>query len=62
MKLDIVKFNYKGDEKDYYGLIAENTYDVFPEIVTLNEVNEPEGIKIMDLLAHLIAAVQEMNK
>ncbi|AIT54638.1 hypothetical protein MEL_025 [Melbournevirus] len=60
--LSLKAYNYKSDGKEDFGLIAEDTYDVLPEIVTLDAEGNPHGIKHLTLAMLLLAEVQSLKK
>ncbi|ADB03833.1 hypothetical protein MAR_ORF045 [Marseillevirus marseillevirus] len=55
-------YNYKSDGREDYGLIAEDTYDVLPEIVTLDAEGNPHGIKHLTLVMLLVAELQRLKE
>ncbi len=60
LSLKIVKFNYIGDETEeiHYGLIAEEVYEIMPEIVITNNDNQITSVQYSKLIPLLIAQVQ----
>nr|WRK65310.1 peptidase [Marseillevirus futianmevirus] len=60
--LSLKSYNYKADGKEDFGLIAEDTHDVLPEIVTLDAEGKPHGIKHLALVALLVAELQNLKK
>nr|WQM86872.1 hypothetical protein [Marseillevirus cajuinensis] len=60
--LSLKTYKYKKDGKQDYGLIAEDTYDVLPEIVTLDAEGKPHGIKHLTLAMLLLAEIQNLRK
>jgi hypothetical protein len=47
-------------DKQFAGLIAEEVKEILPEVVTLNENGEPEGISYTKIVPILIKAIQEL--
>nr|WNL49589.1 peptidase [Marseillevirus sp.] len=60
--LSLKTYKYKSDGREDYGLIAEDTHDILPEIVTLDEEGKPHGIKHLTLAMLLLAEVQNLRK
>lgn len=60
--LSLKTYKYKSDGRRDYGLIAEDTYEVLPEIVTLDADGNPHGIKHLTLAMLLLAEVQNLRK
>jgi trimeric autotransporter adhesin len=60
LKLNIVKFNYIGHEKDpvQYGVIAEEVAEVMPEIVVYDKDGLPETVQYHVLVPLLVKQVQ----
>lgn len=50
-----------GSYKKEAGLIAEDVYQVLPNLVSLNKEGYPEGINYTKLTAYLIEAVKELK-
>ena len=50
-----------GSYKKEAGLIAEDVYQVLPNLVSLNKDGNPEGINYTKLTAYLIEAVKELK-
>jgi hypothetical protein len=50
-----------GSRKNEAGLIAEEVFEVLPNIVTLNNDGSPVGINYTKLTAYLIEAVKELK-
>lgn len=48
--------------KEDFGLIAEDVYKVFPELVFLNEKGEPDGVRYEKISVILLKAYQEKQK
>jgi hypothetical protein len=62
MKLRSAMFEYKKDVRTDIGLIAEEVYEVIPELVTLNEDGLPDAVSYDRFVSVLIKAVQEQNQ
>ena len=64
VKFDFIEKIRKGAENqtDILGLIAEDTYDVCPELVSTNENGEPIAISYSKISALLIEAIKEQQK
>ena len=60
-KLNPVSFNWKKDNKQDIGLIAEEVAEVYPEMVRYEE-EEVTGVNYSKLTATLIKAIQEQQK
>ncbi|BAU79911.1 hypothetical protein A9K97_gp440 [Tokyovirus A1] len=60
--LALKTYKYKTDGKEDYGLIAEDTFEILPEIVTLDAEGNPHGIKHLTLAMLLLAEVQNLRK
>ncbi|AMQ10543.1 hypothetical protein [Brazilian marseillevirus] len=60
--LSLKTYKYKSDGREDVGLIAEDTYEVLPEIVTLDADGNPHGIKHLTLAMLLLAEVQSLKK
>ena len=50
-----------GTSKDEIGLIAEEVYQVIPELVSLDEHGRPYGIKYTKLTAYLIECIKDLQ-
>lgn len=50
-----------GTKLNEAGLIAEDVYNVLPNLVTLDKEGKPEGINYTKLTAYLIEAVKQLN-
>ncbi|ALX27645.1 hypothetical protein GMAR_ORF271 [Golden Marseillevirus] len=61
-ELSLHSYNYKSDGQEDYGLIAEDTFEILPEIVTLDSEGQPHGIKHLTLVMLLLAEVQRLRK
>lgn len=48
--------------KEDFGLIAEDVYQVFPELVYLNDKGQPEGVRYEKVAVVLLKAYQEKQK
>jgi hypothetical protein len=63
LSLEGVTYDRKdGTKKDEAGLIAEDVYKVLPNLVTINNDGNPEGINYTKLTAYLIEAVKELKE
>lgn len=51
-----------GSQKNEAGLIAEQVYDVIPNIVTKDDAGNPSGINYTRLTAYLIEAVKSLKE
>ncbi|AQM72987.1 peptidase [Noumeavirus] len=60
--LSLKTYNYKEDKREDYGLIAEEAYEILPEIVTLDAEGKPHGIRHTTLAMLLLAEVQSLRK
>jgi hypothetical protein len=58
--LEPVSFDWKSDGGAAVGLIAEDTFPIFPEVVSLDIDGEPKGIAYDWLIAPLLAEVQKL--
>ncbi|AMQ10520.1 hypothetical protein [Brazilian marseillevirus] len=61
-ELSLKTYEYKSDGREDFGLIAEDTYEVLPEIVTLDADGNPHGIKHFTLVMLLLAELQNLKK
>lgn len=50
-----------GSSKDEVGLIAEEVYQVIPELVSLDDHGNPYGIKYTKLTAYLIECIKDLQ-
>ena len=64
MKLRPVNFSYKEDPSRsmQYGLIAEETAEFMPEIVTYDAAGNPHTIRYHEMPAILLNELQKMEK
>ncbi|AEA06879.1 conserved hypothetical protein [Lausannevirus] len=60
--LSLKTYRYKTDGKKDYGLIAEDTFEILPELVTLDAEGKPHGIKHLTLAMLLLAEIQNLRK
>ncbi|BAU80335.1 low complexity HA-like repeat protein [Tokyovirus A1] len=60
-ELSLKTYNYKSDGKKDHGLIAEETFDIIPDIVTLDAEDKPHGIKHLTLTMLLLAELQSLK-
>ena len=62
LSLNGVTYDRKdGTSKKEAGLIAEQVFDILPNIVSTNKDGNPEGINYTKLTAYLIEAVKELK-
>jgi hypothetical protein len=61
-KLNPVTYNKIGVVSEEIGLIAEDVFELFPEVVTLNDANQPDGIQYQRLSVILLKALQELTE
>ncbi|AMQ10548.1 low complexity HA-like repeat protein [Brazilian marseillevirus] len=59
--LSLKTYDYKSDGKTDHGLIAEEAFEVLPDIVTLDAEDEPHGIKHLTLTMLLLAELQNLR-
>jgi hypothetical protein len=60
-KLSVVEFNWKHDESNEIGIIAEEVEKVFPEAVWYKD-GKVEGLKFLPLISLLIKGIQEVRE
>ena len=60
-KLEVKTFKYKDTDKQAYGLIAEELFEVYPELVHLDEEGLPYSIDYSGLSLPLIQEVQSLR-
>ncbi|AHC55074.1 hypothetical protein D1R32_gp357 [Tunisvirus fontaine2] len=60
--LSMKTYNYKASGEKDHGLIAEEAYEVLPDIVTLDAEGKPHGIKHLTLAMLLLAELQRLEK
>ncbi|AMQ10991.1 low complexity HA-like repeat protein [Brazilian marseillevirus] len=61
-ELSMKTYNYKKDGEKDHGLIAEEAFEVLPDIVTLDAEGKPHGIKHLTLAMLLLAELQRLEK
>jgi hypothetical protein len=62
LKLSGVTYDRKdGSTKDEAGLIAEDVYNVLPNLVKLDDAGKPLGINYTKLTAYLIESVKTLT-
>jgi hypothetical protein len=62
LSLNGVTYDRKdGSTKDEAGLIAEEVYEILPNIVTLDNDGNPQGINYTKITAYLIEAVKQLK-
>src|SRR6056300_269327 len=57
-----VSFNWKEDNREDIGLIAEEINEIYPEFIGKNPNGEIQGIKYSKLTAVLVKSIQELNE
>ena len=64
LDLHVVKFNYINDDTKeiFYGLIAEDVYEIMPEIVVKDKDQEIAGVQYDKLIGLLIGQVQKQQQ
>ena len=64
MQLRPVSIKFKNDSDDYknYGLIAEEVYEVMPELVLLDDHKEPWNVSYQHLHALMLNEMQKHHK
>lgn len=64
LKLCPVTFSYKSDpaKQRQYGLIAEDVYKVFPDLVICDKEGRPETVRYHDLAVLLLNELKKQNK
>lgn len=60
--LSLKAYEYKSDGTEDFGLIAEDTYRILPEIVTLDAEGKPHGIRHFTLVMLLLAELQNLKQ
>ena len=60
-ELEPVSFVWKVDGVSGIGLIAEDTYPIFPEVVSLTDEGEPKGIAYDWLVAPMLMELQKID-
>jgi hypothetical protein len=65
LKLHPVTYRYREDinpdTRKRVGLVAEEVYQIIPEVVTLDLSGQPESVAYDNLVSLLIKAIQELN-
>lgn len=62
LQLEAFTYDRKdGSSKNEAGLIAESVYKVLPNLVSLNEDGNPEGVKYSKLTTYLLVAIKELT-
>jgi len=61
LKLRGVTYNKIGNDVKEIGLIAEEVYQIFPELVSFNKNGEVQGVEYSRVVAILIEAIKELN-
>lgn len=62
LQLRPVSFEYKHDGRKATGLIAEEVYEIMPELVAKNQEGDIESVKYQDLAVLLLVEVQKLRK
>jgi len=57
-----VSFNWKEDNREDIGLIAEEINEIYPEFIGKNPNGEIQGVKYSKLTAVLVKSIQELNE
>jgi len=57
-----VEFNFKNNKYKSYGIIAEELFEIFPELVVINKNNTPEGISEPGLIGLLFGMIKDLLK
>jgi len=57
-----VSFNWKEDNREDIGLIAEEINEVYPELIGKNPNGEIQGVKYSKLTTILIKSIQELSE
>ena len=60
-KLRGVSFKMNADNKSQIGLIAEEVFDIIPEVVNLNDNNQPDSISYANMVGILVEAIKELK-
>ncbi|NLW79491.1 MAG: hypothetical protein GXY32_08795 [Ruminococcaceae bacterium] len=64
-KLRPKSFRYKSEQANapaHHGLVAEEVYEIFPEVVDLDDEGRPEGVHYSGLIGPIIKAFQAQQK
>ena len=61
LKLRSTMFEYKEDDRTDIGLIAEEVYEVIPELVSLDKQQKPNSVSYDRLVSVLIKGMQEQQ-
>ena len=51
-----------GSAKKRAGLIAEETNEILPNVVTKDEIGNPTGIQYTNLIAYLVESIKELKR
>lgn len=62
MKLKTVRYNRKDNETKEIGLIAEEVFEILPEVVNLNKDGQPDSVSYGRITAVLIEAIKDLKK
>ena len=61
MKIETCTYNYNNDDTLHFGIIAEDLYKIFPNLVKLDEEGNCDSIHMFDLIPLLISETQKLN-
>lgn len=64
-KIEVKKFNFKGDDKEYIGFIAQELHKVFPQAVIVggdNPEKDPWKIDYLQIIPLLVNSIKELNE
>ena len=54
-------FNYKNNEEERIGVIAEDLYETFPELVQKDSDGLVSSVSYVDMIIPLVSEVQRLN-
>ena len=61
MKIETCTYNYNNDDTLHFGIIAEDLYKIFPNLVKLDDEGNCDSIHMFDLIPLLISETQKLN-
>ena len=61
LQLRGVIYNKIGNDTKEIGLIAEEVYKIFPELISFNKNGEVQGVEYSRVVSILIEAIKELN-
>ena len=61
MKIETCTYNYNNYDTLHFGIIAEDLYKIFPNLVKLDEEGNCDSIHMFDLIPLLISETQKLN-